>query len=364
MIALPLSRGQEARGGPLAILAVVGLYTAFKIVFPIRESRGDLRSYAILVIDAVVCLWAVMLTGGLDSGLLLYSFTPVVIAASFYSERTALAVAGVYIAALGLGHIVLSQFTQSFTWILLGNLLSVYAAYAVACFLVATVAYRANLNIRQRIERSSIIDERRRLRREIHDGIAQSLGYLNLKTSLIQNTLSQGQSNTARVLAELDDMKRATEEAYTDIRESIDSLTLAGDSFSLATSLSDYLREFSERTGIQVDFQGRDDGVGVSPLTDLQALRIAQEALRNVRKHANATKVEVALRRTPESLELTVRDNGKGMADPTQVTPGHHGLEVMRERAESLGGTLSIRSEAGKGTEVKMALPVGRRDRQ
>jgi len=359
MIALPLGRGGQPEAAPLLSLAVTGLYTAFKVVFPTRESQGDFRSYVFLALDAAICLVTVMATGGLDSGLLLYSFTPVIIAASFYNERSAIAVAVLFAAALGIGHTVLNHFTSEFAWILQDNLLSLYAAYTVASLLIASVAYRANLNVRQRIERSSIMEERRRLRLEIHDGIAQSLGYLNLKTGLIRNSLPQANGDNARVLAELDDMKKATAEAYTDIRESIDSLTVTAETFSLTSSLHEYVREFAQRSGIEVDFQDRLDGGEVSPLTELQALRIVQEALRNVRKHAQATKVEVALSRMRNNLVLSVHDNGNGMTDSSRDNPGHHGLEVMRERAEGLGGALSVHSEVGKGTEVKAVLPLG-----
>lgn len=359
MIGLPLGRGDQPKAAPLLSLAVIGLYTAFKVAFPTRESQRRFFSYSLLALDTAICLLTVMVTGGLDSGLLLYSFTPVIIAASFYDERSALAVAVIFAATLGVGHTLLNHFSSGFVWILQDNRLSLYAAYTVASLLIATVAYRVNLNVRQRVERASIVEERRRLRREIHDGIAQSLGYINLKTSLIRSSLSQTDGDNARILAELDDMKKATAEAYTDIRESIDSLTVTAGSASLTSSLKEYIQEFAQRTGIEVDFRSYQDGDSISPLTELQALRIVQEALRNVRKHAEATKVEVALARIRNNLVLTVRDNGKGLANLSLGTPGHHGLEVMRERAESLGGALSVHSEAGVGTEVKTVLPVG-----
>ncbi|MBI4310449.1 MAG: sensor histidine kinase [Chloroflexi bacterium] len=362
MIALPLGRGEEPQVGPLAALAIIGLYTAFKVAFPTRESLWNLRSYAVLVVDVLAALASVMTTGGLDSGLLLYTFTPIIIAASFYNERVALVIAVVFIADLGLGHVALSQVTDSFVWVLDGNRLSLFAAYSVASLLAATMTYRANLSLRQRIERSSIIEERRRLRREIHDGIAQSLGYLNLKAGLIRASLSQPGSDPARILAELDDVKKATEEAYTDIRESIDSLTFTADRFSLVESIRDYLKDFSERTGIAVEFRGYPAGALVTQTTELQALRIVQEALSNVRKHACATNVEVALSRLPDALEVVIRDNGTGMDVSSQPPRGHHGIEVMRERAEGLGGEISIQSAPGQGTVVKAVLPLEGKD--
>ena len=89
-------------------------------------------------------------------------------------------------------------------------------------------------------------------------------------------------------------------------------------------------------------------------------LRIAQEALTNVRRHALATKVVVKLESSTQAVGMTVRDNGQGftLSDPEKSPPGYHGLSVIRERAEGLGGTLTISTTLGKGTEVRVSLPI------
>ncbi len=95
-------------------------------------------------------------------------------------------------------------------------------------------------------------------------------------------------------------------------------------------------------------------------MAELQLLRIAQEALTNVRRHAMATEVEVKLENTGQAVEMTVRDNGQGfdLFDLEEPSPGYHGLNIIRERAEGLGGFVDISTAPGEGTAVMVSLPL------
>ena len=98
----------------------------------------------------------------------------------------------------------------------------------------------------------------------------------------------------------------------------------------------------------------------VAPRASLQLIRIAQEALTNVRKHANATQVWVTLEERQGEIELCVRDNGGGVSASNGDDQGlkkHHGLTIMKERAESIGGTLETTSSQGKGMEIRVSVP-------
>ena len=92
----------------------------------------------------------------------------------------------------------------------------------------------------------------------------------------------------------------------------------------------------------------------------MQLLRIAQEALTNVRRHALATEVEVRLEKTSQAVELLIKDNGQGfnLSDLEKSPPGYHGLNIIKERAEGLGGSLNISTAPGEGTELKVSLPT------
>jgi signal transduction histidine kinase len=89
-------------------------------------------------------------------------------------------------------------------------------------------------------------------------------------------------------------------------------------------------------------------------------LRIAQEALTNVRRHALATKVVVKLEKTSEAVAMIVKDNGQGfsLSDLEKTPPGYHGLNIIKERAEGLGGSLDISTAPGGGTELRVSLPL------
>jgi signal transduction histidine kinase len=130
-------------------------------------------------------------------------------------------------------------------------------------------------------------------------------------------------------------------------------------------ALRDYLDEFEERHGIRVTLETDDPTTPVPDLVGTQLFRIAQEALANVRKHAQAQQAWVSLRHpTANVLELDIRDNGIGF-DPAHAprsTASSFGLESMRERAEILGGSFHIVSAPGSGTRVIVSVPLEQRN--
>ena len=340
------------------ILGMLGVYSILRVFSPLRWQARGTMTYLILIGDFVLCILLVVYTNGLNSVFLLYSLTPIMTAALLFEERIALALAAVATLSLSLTHLFLSQFTERFTWILQGHNLTLLIIYTLFSFVVATVPYRINLNIRRRIEREAIIEERRRIAREIHDGVAQSLSYLNLKTKSVSDLLTS--KDTVQALTELNEIREVVQDTYEDIRESIDQLSTEIRSVSILTALGNYVNEFSSNNGILVEFSVSKPFVQLSPIVELQLLRIAQEALTNVRRHAMASNVELTLKKTGDELEMIVKDNGKGfnLEELEKYTPGYHGLNIIKERAEGLGGNLLITTAPGQGTEVKINLPA------
>jgi signal transduction histidine kinase len=163
-----------------------------------------------------------------------------------------------------------------------------------------------------------------------------------------------------QALTELNEIREVVQDTYEDIRESIDQLSTEIKSVSILASLGYYVREFSSNNGIPVQFEISKPFAQLSPVAELQLLRIAQEALTNVRRHAMASSVEVTLRNTAGEVEMVVKDNGKGfnLEELEEYPPGYHGLAIIRERAEGLGGNVLITTAPDKGTEVKVNLPV------
>ena len=340
------------------ILGTLGVYTALKVFSPLRWQARGAMTYLILSGDFLLCILLVIYTNGLNSIFLLYSLTPIMTAALLFEEKAALALAATASLSLSLTHLFLSQFTERFTWIMQGYNLTLLIVYTLFSFVAATVPYRINLNIRRRIEREAIIEERRRIAREIHDGVAQSLSYLNLKTKSVSDLLTS--KDNVQALTELNEIREVVQDTYEDIRESIDQLSTEIKSVSILAALGNYVREFSSNNGIPVQFEIAKPFTRLSPVAELQLLRIAQEALTNVRRHAMASGVELTLRNIANEVEMVVKDDGKGfdLEELEGYPPGYHGLAIIKERAEGLGGNVLITTAPDKGTEVKVNLPV------
>jgi len=315
----------------IIILSTLGVYTVLRVFSPLRWRERGTITYLILIGDFTLCIVLVIYTNGLNSSFLLYSLAPIMTAALLFEERVALSLAAIASISLSVTHLALSQFTERFAWIMQGHNLTLLIVYTLFCFVSATVPYRINLNIRRRIEREAIIEERRRIARELHDGLAQSLGYLNLKTKLVNDSVAS--QNTVKALTELSDVRKIVQDTYEDIRESIDQLSTEIRNIPIVPALANYTREFGSNNGIQVQFDVSRGFPNLSPVAELQLLRIAQEALTNVRRHAQATEVEVTLENTAEAVEMVIKDNGKGftLSDLEESPPGYHGLNIIRK---------------------------------
>ena len=208
-----------------------------------------------------------------------------------------------------------------------------------------------------RLQSLAVVEERGRIAREMHDGLSQVLGYLSLETQTIEALLRQGQQ--ANALNQLAQARSHIRDAQDDVREGILSLrtTLSGD-VGLLPAMQQYVDEFEVQTGIQARLVSELPGhPSLSPLAEAQLVRIAQEALTNVRKHARAGQVQLRLGQASGQLRLTIADNGRGF-DAAAVGRGHYGLQTMRERAESVGGSVCVGSTPGTGTHVEVLLPM------
>jgi signal transduction histidine kinase len=342
----------------IILMGTLGVYTILRVFSPLRWRERSTMTYLILVGDFILCILLVLFTDGLNSSFLLYSLTPIMTAALLFEEKVSLSLAATASLSLSIAHIALSQFSTRFTWIMQGYNLTLLIVYTLFCFVAAAVPYRINLNIRRRIEREAIIEERRRIAREIHDGVAQSLGYLNMKTKRLSDFVSS--QSTVQALTELGDVQKVVQDTYEDIRESIDQLTAEIRNLPIIPALTNYVREFGNNNGIQVQFDVPRAFPQLSPVAELQLLRITQEGLTNVRRHALATEVIVKLENTSQAVEMLVKDNGQGfdLSDLEKSPPGYHGLNIIKERAEGLGGSLDIATAPGEGTELRVSLPI------
>jgi two-component system nitrate/nitrite sensor histidine kinase NarX len=202
--------------------------------------------------------------------------------------------------------------------------------------------------------------ERERIAREMHDSLAQTLAYLRLKMRAVERLLRPEEGREA--LEALGEMRKMTEEAYEDVRQAIFGLrTIVSRTLGLIPTLTEYLHEFSEQSKIAVGLRmAEETAPRFSPAVEIQVIRIIQEALANVRKHAAAKRAWVSFEVEDGQVKVTIEDNGRGF-DSEQVLNQkglRFGIQTMRERAEGVGGSLEIDTAPGKGTQVIARLPL------
>lgn len=211
-----------------------------------------------------------------------------------------------------------------------------------------------NAQLALKAQRLAALEERHRLARELHDGVKQYLFGVNLATAAALNLLEEDPEGARAKLLEARDLSR---QAQAELMALLNELRPAGlDERGLVPALTDYVATFEEREGVTVQWHAPAE-VSV-PLAHEQALfRVAQEALTNVARHADATGVTVELQATPEAVVLQVADDGKGF-DPGSIQSGPTmGLQGMRERLAALGGELTVDAAPGSGTRLVASLP-------
>ena len=212
----------------------------------------------------------------------------------------------------------------------------------------------------------AVTEERSRIAREMHDGLAQVLGYMNLQVQTLEAFLQQGKLDKLQV--KLEQMHEAVQAAHADVRENILSLrtTLASDR-GVIPAIQEYLDEFGIQTQIETHFDNRaGDELELASIAEVQLVCILQEALANVRKHAQARNVSVHVSRQDDAAEqnilLLVQDDGLGFTPSRQKRS--FGLQTMTERAQSVGGSLLVWSRPGEGARVECRLPCLPKERQ
>jgi signal transduction histidine kinase len=198
---------------------------------------------------------------------------------------------------------------------------------------------------------AAALNERGRIAREIHDVLAHTLAALAVQLESARVMLEQSGSNK-EALATVERSHRLVKEGLEEVARAVSALR--GDRIPGPSQLRELVNEFETDTGVESDFQVAGEARPLSPEADLALYRAAQEALTNVRKHADATRVGVALRYAADGTELRVSDVGTAR---TAAPNGGYGLVGMRERVELLGGTFDAGPTAD-GYEVRLWIPA------
>lgn len=212
-------------------------------------------------------------------------------------------------------------------------------------------------------------EERQRVARDIHDGPAQSLSNLALKTELCEKLVDM---NLDRARNELRELKRLVRGSLQEIRKIIfDLRPMSLDDLGLIATLKQYTNRFMDETGVDVILETYSEHIHVDSLVEVAVFRIIQEALNNVVKHADATQVFINLKIVEDTLIGSIIDNGQGFDIEDQkfqpardVRTSGFGIYSMKQRAELLRGKFSLKSQMGKGTTIRLEIPINSYDKE
>jgi nitrate/nitrite-specific signal transduction histidine kinase len=218
-----------------------------------------------------------------------------------------------------------------------------------------------NVQLADHLRDLSVLQERAHLAQEIHDGLAQLLGSLRIWADKARLSFEEGDHACAQLA--LQKIETVAQDAYANLREEMLGLR---DTFvpgkGLIPVLTEYLSRFQRQWGIETSFQfDRQNSLvaqlDITPAAEIQLLRIIQEGLTNVRRHAQASRIWVIIEQSGKHVHVKIRDNGQGF-DQTQTGDDRLGLRIIGERAGSVGGSIDIQTERGKGTSLTIVIPM------
>jgi two-component system, NarL family, nitrate/nitrite sensor histidine kinase NarX len=204
--------------------------------------------------------------------------------------------------------------------------------------------------------RLALMEERAVIARELHDSLAQALSAQKLQLARLKRQLAQG-IPTENLLETLDQVDRGLNSAYRQLRELLTTFRIKVDQPGLHPALMATVDEFSQHSGLDIHFDYQLEHAPLKPNEEVHCLQIVREALSNVVKHAQASNCWLTFDQDRQgTVRVRIEDDGVGISD-VQSPAGHHGLTILRERANSLNGTISIETREGGGTRVYLRFP-------
>lgn len=215
-----------------------------------------------------------------------------------------------------------------------------------------------NLRLGALEREAAVAQERNFLARELHDSIAQSLAFLKLQVQLLRDAQARG--NVSQIEQAVSEIDEGVRESYGDVRALLMHFRTRANIEDIEPALRTTLRKFEHQSSIHTELSMQGHGVSLAPDLQLQVLHVVQEALSNVRKHSNATRVWLDVQQQPQ-WRFEVRDDGHGFEqEGPLIDETHVGLHIMAERAERIGATLEVFSRPNHGCSVVLTLPDDR----
>ena len=199
-------------------------------------------------------------------------------------------------------------------------------------------------------------EERRRLSREMHDGPAQMLANILLRSELVDRTFRE--RSTEEALLEIQNMRKMVRSSLYEVRRIIyDLRPMALDDLGLLPTIKKYLANIEEFNNIHIDFTALKAEKRLDPKYEVALFRLTQEAVQNAVKHAEPSTIKVRMEVMQDLVVISIIDDGKGF-DVTVKKENSFGIIGMRERVEMLDGSITFHSEIGKGTRVLIKVPL------
>ncbi|HED1845084.1 TPA: nitrate/nitrite two-component system sensor histidine kinase NarQ [Citrobacter koseri] len=198
-----------------------------------------------------------------------------------------------------------------------------------------------------------LMEERATIARELHDSLAQVLSYLRIQLTLLKRSIPEDNLPAQSIMA---DFSQALNDAYRQLRELLTTFRLTLQQADLPSALHEMLDTLQSQTSAKLTLDCRLPTLALDAQMQVHLLQIVREAVLNAIKHASATEIAVSCVTAPDGNHTVyIRDNGVGIGEPNEPT-GHYGLNIMRERAERLSGTLNFSQPSGGGTLVSISF--------
>lgn len=205
--------------------------------------------------------------------------------------------------------------------------------------------------------RITLTNERQMLANELHDSLAQTMAYMNMRLTLLREAMAV--RNEERSNKYLNDLGQALDSAYSELRELLSQFRNRMDPRGLLPAMYDIVGNFYDKTGITIDFLNQVPDINLTPDKEVQVFHIVKEALNNVSKHSRASHVGLAIEIKRGRYVISVEDDGVGFDGKANTDNGMHlGLNIMLERARHLNGDVTVTPGEKGGTRMELSFPT------
>ena len=355
------------RGARFPVLSRSSLFsfliysTLVALIVSRSQERAKVSRLALLT-TCLDLLWVsviVFSTGPSPTPFFVYYFFPIVTASFRYGMR-----GGLLAAFVGLGlyaAIRLSPLSENMIPIDIFIIRGIYLIVLAYIFgLLSEFEQRQSrklVALYKTAADAAATDERRRIARELHDRLLQSLATLGLRLEACRRNLTAGPDETTRELRSMEEM---TAQSIAEIRQFLSGKEVCSLApGTLIESLKEDMKFLRDGLGIRVILENEPEDLNLPPEAERELYYVIREALMNIAKHSHASKALVWLRATGQQIRGLVEDDGIGFEAGAPAVNGSMGLRSMEERISKLGGKLDVESSSGKGTRLSFAIPLG-----